>query len=338
MHWRRLPSRYLRCAPVWAGWNLARRAARGTDRTMTTSAKAELPMLTMDPLASGPYQDDLVQVVREDPAARPQRVPPIVRTEHFCLRRCDRRLEVSHWLKPEQLDADIGGLLVDELFAPGWLTGASVFERVFIGVARSTGDDPLQSWIMFYENTLARIHEYWRVPQRDPRQSWIADGAQVLQRVLRLVPAGEVLDLGSCLGFLPLLLVERAQNTVTASNISSGAVRLLAAVAARRRTPLRTLVCDAAFVPLPDDAVDTVTVIHLLEHLDDQEGHHVLREAVRLARHRVIVAVGSHHESNAARQPVRGFSRDRLIEMGMRTGMRFDAEEFDGGWLVIHVG
>jgi hypothetical protein len=317
----------------------AHRAAASTDRTMTIAGKAGLPMHTIDidPLTPGPYQDDLVEVVREDPAAGPQRVPPIVRTEHFCLRRCDRRLEVSHWLKPEQLDANLGGLLAEELFTPGWLTGASVFERVYIGVARSTRSDPLQSWITFYDNTSARIHEHWRVPQRDPRHSWIGERAMMWRRALQLVPAGEVLDLGSSLGFLPLLLAERARNTVTASDISSGAMRLLAAVAAQRKTPLRTLVCDAASVPLPDDAVDTVTVIHLLEQLDDKEAHDVLREAVRLARRRVIVAVGFDEEPTAGYGPVRGFSRDKLTEMGVRTGKRFDAEEFHGGWLVVDV-
>jgi SAM-dependent methyltransferase len=260
-----------------------------------------------------------------------------VRTEHFCLRRCDRRLEVSHWLKPEQLDADLGGLLDDELFAPGWLNGASVFKRVFIGVARSTGNDPLQSWITFYDNTSTRIHEHWQLPQRDPRHSWIAERAVMWRRALQLVPAGEVLDLGSCLGFLPLLLAEHARNTVTAADISSGAMRLLAAVAARRKTPLRTLVCDAASVPLPDDAVDTVTVIHLLEQLDDKEGNDILREAVRLARRRVVVAVGFDEEAATACGHVRSFSRDKLTEMGLHTGKRFDAEEFHGSWLVVHV-
>ncbi|MBP2323547.1 hypothetical protein JOF56_003932 [Kibdelosporangium banguiense] len=292
--------------------------------------------IDIDPLAPGPYQDDLVEVVREDPATGPRRVPPIVRTEHFCLRRCDRRLEVSHWLKPEQLDADLGGLLAEELFAPGWLTGASVFERVYIGVARSIGNDPLQSWITFYDNTLTRIHDHWRVSERDPRHSWIAEHAVVWRRALQLVPAGEVLDLGSCWGFLPLLLAERARNTVTAADISSGAMRLLAAAAARRETPLRTLVCDAASVPLPDDAVDTVTVIHLLEHLDDKEAHDVLREAVRLARRRVVVAVGFDEEPTAACGQVRSFSHDKLTEMGLRTGKRFDAEAYHCGWLVIH--
>lgn len=305
---------------------------------MTIAVKAELPVPTMDPLAPGPYRDDLVDVVREDAAAGPQQGPPIVRTEHFCLRRCGRRLRVSHWLEPEQLDADIGGLLADELFAPGWMTGASVFKRVLMGVARSTVSDPLQSWIMFYDNTLARIREHSPTPRRDARRSWIAGGAEVWRRISRLVPAGEVLDLGSCFGFLPLLLAERGQNTVTASNISPGDMRLLAAVAAQRRTPLRTLVCDAASVPLADDATDTVTVIHSLDHLDDKESHHqVLREAVRLARRRVIIASEFDDKLGAACWPVRG-SRDKLIEMGMRTGERFDAEESHDGWLVVHVG
>ena len=61
---------------------------------------------------------------------------PVVRTDHFCLRERGRRIEVSHWLRPDQLDNDVAGLLAEELFAPGWLSGVEIFERVFTGVVR----------------------------------------------------------------------------------------------------------------------------------------------------------------------------------------------------------
>lgn len=47
---------------------------------------------------------------------------------------------------------------------------------------------------------------------------------------------------------------------------------LLDAVAPELGLDLRTLVCDAAHVPVPDNSADTVTAIHLLEHVDENIG------------------------------------------------------------------
>src|ERR1017187_9796540 len=85
-----------------------------------------------------------------------------------------------------------------------------------------------------------------------------------------------VLDLGSCFGFLPLLLAERPANTVTASDLSGGTMGLLSAVAAARGLQVNTLVCDAARIPVPDGWADTVSVIHLLEHVSPDHGRAVI--------------------------------------------------------------
>ena len=129
----------------------------------------------------------------------------MVRTEHFCLTERHRgRIEVCHWLRPDQLDNDVAGLLAGELFAPGWLSGAEVFERVFTGVVRSCIDDPLLAWGTFYGNTLARIRQCWRAPDtaNGAEQTTISGFAPVYAHALQLIPAGQVLDIGSCYGFL----------------------------------------------------------------------------------------------------------------------------------------
>ncbi|TVT61203.1 class I SAM-dependent methyltransferase [Amycolatopsis rhizosphaerae] len=289
--------------------------------------------LTFDPLAAGPpgrYGDDLVEVRREDPRAM-DGVCPIVETAHFRLRRRDRRIEVTHRLSPAELDNDLTGLLADELFTPGWLSGAAVFERVFTGVVLSTVDEPGRAWLTFYDNTLRRFR------RRPAGSSTIASFAPVYERVLRLTGTGPVLDLGSCFGFLALLLAERGQ-TVTASDLSPGAMRLLGMVAARRNTPVRTLVCDAARVPLPDNAADTVTALHLLEHLSPDEGTAVVAEALRLARRRVIVAVPYEDEPAQLYGHTRTFGPAELAELGAATGRPFTVDEHHGGWLVLDHG
>ncbi|MGW5202414.1 mycofactocin oligosaccharide methyltransferase MftM [Streptomyces spiralis] len=301
------------------------------------SLRSAIAARRIDPLAPGTpglYADPLVRVIRDRPVPESVVPPPIVRTEHFTLRRRGRRVELGHSLRPEQLDNDLAGLLAEELFAPGWLSGSDVFERVFTGVVRSCVDGPLPAWTTFYDNTLARIRQCWQTPEPAGHSS-IAGFAPVYRRTLDLVSPGSVLDLGSCFGFLPLLLTEREQQTVIASDLSRGTMRLLDTVARARGRTLDALVCDASRVPLPDRSVDTVTVIHVLEHLDARHGDAVVHEALRLARRRVVVAVPYEDEPTAAYGHVRCFTPEQLADLGRRTDHRFSVGTFHGGWLVV---
>jgi SAM-dependent methyltransferase len=298
---------------------------------------------TIDPLAACPpgrYDDHLVSVLRAAPprgGAGDRR--PVVRTDHFCLTERSHRIEVRHWLQPDQLDNDLAGLLADELFAPGWLSGADIFERIFTGVVRSCIGDPLLAWNTFYGNTLARIRQYWRAPAAmDGHRHTISDFAPVYAHALQLIPDGQVLDVGSCFGFLPLLLAERPGNTVTASDLSGGTMRLLEAVAAGRGLQVSTLVCDAARIPVPDGWADTVSVIHLLEHVSPGHGSAVIREALRVARHRVVVAVPVEEEPSAAYGHIRTFDLRQLSKLGDRLGHLHSVHEYHGGWLVLNAG
>ncbi len=299
---------------------------------------------SIDPLAPSPdgrYDDDLVSVLRTDaPDGHAEGAVPVVRTEHFCLWERGRRIEVSHWLRPDQLDNDLAGLLAEELFAPGWLSGVDIFERVFTGVVRSCVHDPLLAWNTFYGNTLARIHQCWRTATavNGDARTPISGFAPVYEHALRLIPTGRVLDVGSCFGFLPLLLAERAENTVTASDLSSGTMRVMKAVARTRGLAVSTLVCDAAGIPVPDGWVDTVSVIHLLEHVNPEHGSAVIREALRVARSQVVVAVPVEAEPTAAYGHIRTFDLRQLGELGDRTGQHYSVHEYHGGWLVLTVG
>ena len=95
------------------------------------------------------------------------------------------------------------------------------------------------------------------------------------------------------------------------------------------------MACDAARVPLPDRRVDTVTVIHVLEHLAPRHGDAVVREALRLARKQVVVAVPYEDEPTAAYGHVRCFTPEQLTDVGHRTGHRFSVASHHGGWLLL---
>ncbi|MEB3370337.1 mycofactocin oligosaccharide methyltransferase MftM [Saccharopolyspora mangrovi] len=287
----------------------------------------------IDPLVPHGH-DPLVTVGRHDSTCEAR--VKVAHTRHFCLHRRDHRMEITHWLRPEQLDNNLAGILAEELFAPGWLSGVEVFERVFTEVVQSVIEDPLRAWTTFYDNTLARIRECWSRPAGCAPHSSIADFAPLYRRVLGLAPPGRVLDLGSCFGFLPLLLAERGEHSVIASDLAPGSMRLLETVAATRGHRMHTLVCDAAQVPLPDGAVDTVTAMHLLEHLEPARGDAVLAEALRLARRRIIIAVPYEDRPNAAFGHVRTFTPADLDHLGATTGHPYEVTNHHGGWLEVH--
>jgi SAM-dependent methyltransferase len=295
------------------------------------------PVDAFAPTVHGRYEDPLVVVeaVRGD---RPQPGPRTVRTEHFDLTPVAGRVSLAHMVQASAVDDDLAGLLRDELFGPGWLRGTDLFERVLTGVVRTSAEDPLDSWELFYRNTLARLDDPVRSPPRgNGGHGSIAGYAPVHAHALGLLAPGPVLELGCCFGFLALRVARTGRPTI-ASDVSRGTVALLEAMASRLDVPLVTVAADAARFPGPDGLADTVLAIHLLEHLEPAHGVQVVAEAVRLARRRVVVAVPLEEEADETYGHVRTVSLDDLDRWGRRTGLAYDVHEFHDGWLVVDVG
>jgi hypothetical protein len=295
------------------------------------------PVAPIDPLgpavSSGWYVDGLVHVRAAGPV-HPW-LKDSVRTEHFEVRHVADRVQVDHWVPPTRVDDDLAGLLAEELFSPGWLRGPELFERIFTGVVRSSAPDPLESWLLFYRNTLVRITRALTAGTGGGH-STIAGYAPVYAHAESLLAPGSVLELGSCFGFLALRLAGSGR-VVTASDVSAGTMRLLGTMAPLLGVRLGTRVADATRYPDPDRSADTVMALHLLEHLDHAAGDRVLDEAVRLARRRVVVAVPLEEEADDTWGHVRTVTLDDLRRWGHRCGHPFEVHEHHGGWLVIDV-
>jgi SAM-dependent methyltransferase len=280
----------------------------------------------VDPFLAAPgrrYEDELVVVTR-GPAPRRG-----VRTRSFTTWTEDGKLHLVHQLPATAIDNDLTGLLGSQLFDPGWLSGSDTFERLFTGVVLTSADGPDAAWELFYRNTLDRLAAPAQ-PTGGPDS--LADYAPVYRRAAALA-TGSVLELGSCFGFLSLLLAGR--HRVIATDVSANTVRLLSRIAARLDVDLDTLACDAARVPRPDRSIDTVFAIHLLEHLDPAHGNAVVAEAVRLARCRVVIAVPFEDEPTAVFGHVRAFDLDALTSLGRTANRPFTVHEHHGGWLVL---
>lgn len=239
----------------------------------------------------------------------------------FCADRRGGVLTVEHDLTPDELSDTLAVLLTEQL--DGTLLGRHDFESVFTGVVRTTVPGGIAAWSRFYRNSL------------DALESGQTAFATIHRRAADLVTGPWLLDLGSCFGFFPLRM-SRLGYEVTATDLSAPTMDLLARVSSRLDRPLRTIACDAAQVPRPGGAADTVTALHLLEHLDPDTGSAVLAEALRLARRRVVVAVPFEDEPQACYGHVRTFDMATLRDLGARfTGVRARVFEHHGGWLVL---
>jgi len=283
----------------------------------------------IDPLrctGRGRYVDDVVEV-RTGEAPVPAGA---ARTRTFATWTEQGRVHLVHRVPPERIDNDLAGLIAEELFAPGWLLGSELFERLMTGVVLSSADDAPAAWELFYRNTLARLGE---LGPGSAEAGSLAAYAPVYAHAVSLVGTGPVLELGSCFGFLSLRLAAHAP--VTASDVTANTVRLLAQVAPRLGHRVDTLICDAARVPRPDASFDTVLAVHLLEHLEPAHGRAVLAEMRRLAARRVVVAVPFEAEPTAAFGHVRVFDLDDLRRLGEESGWRSTHYEHHGGWLVL---
>lgn len=254
-----------------------------------------------------------------------------VHTATFDVHRVGERLLIDHHLDRDTVSDDLTGLLSEELFDAGWLLGPELFEELFVGVVLTCADDPLEAWTSFYRNTIARLDEAVTDPGGPGS---IAAYAPVHAQVAELVRGSRILELGCCFGFQSLRLA-RAGYRVTASDLSASTVRLLDDMSRRLGIRMRTLVADAARVPLSVKAADTVLAVHLLEHVEDDAALTILREGCRLARRRVVVAVPFEDEPHEEYGHFRSLGLDDLRSWGRASGWTWRAYEHHGGWLVL---
>ena len=309
---------------------------------MIVGVGSEIVPPVIDPLApliDGTYQDALVTVIAHD-TVLPVTETKVVRTRNFELWRHDWRLVLRHRVAECLIEDSLTDLINEELFRPGWVSGSAVFESIFTGVVLTSKPDPLDAWVLFYRNTIARYPSVGTPPPSDPvaaHQHGLLNFVSLHRHADALVPdRASVLEVGACFGFLSLYLARLPGRTVLASDISRGTVGLLSAVSRRLGVDLETFVADAARIPRPDNSVDVVLLIHLLEHLEPRHGRQAVDEALRVASRRVVIAVPYETEATQAYGHVRTIDRDDLQAWGAQArGWDWRVEDHHGGWLVL---
>ena len=257
---------------------------------------------------------------------------------HFTVFTLGAATVVLHRLEPAAIDNDLAELIAGELVRSGHVAIPRAFERCFAGVVLSSAPNSKDAWRAFYDNTLSKLQ---RVASGSSYPGLDSDPIAVFGRIYKhartLVAGSSLLDVGTCFGFFPLLLQQsHPRIDTTALDVSAPILQLARDAVPRDRAETVTFVCgDARALPFAGGSFDTVTVLHVLEHLEPSSASRALQEMCRVARRRVIVAVPLEKEPDPAYDHVQGFDREGLLNFGEKTGWHCRFEDYLGGWLIL---
>lgn len=279
-----------------------------------------------------------------------QRGYRVSETSHFmvCRDQSSRRTYLFHIFQQMNVNADLICYIERELSPLDIISSERQFGAALFAVMASTFPEPRQQhaiWQRFCLNTLIRLREEIEIPSLPiPAVSYIAPFGAIYRRVFELSPGQKHLDVGCSFGFLPVLLAERncTSNIIGCDN-NPDAVMFSRNLATAMQTCCTTFhlrdVLSADFPALGN--FETVTAIHLLEHLGEQELPKALIHLLQVTARRLLIAVP--YEGTI--QPLYGhrqtFTREKLDYWGKwcieQSGNRghYWCEDIMGGLLVV---
>lgn len=258
----------------------------------------------------------------------------------------------------EAFDADLGDAIAAGHHGPV-PRSIGEFEQRFVAVVESSGPDAARAWDAFYDRTLERVAAGWRDLAGGRASAGAGGGpaggsgggrgvravgddgtvatfSRIWAQARALQVGASALDVGACFAFLPLAWAALPGAPRLLAVDLAPASAALAARQARRLGRAVDVVCaDGTALPVADRTVDTVLLLHVLEHVDAPTADRLLGEALRVAVRRVVVAV----PVEAAPDPVFGhrqvYDPARLHGVARRTGWSARVFSADGAWLVL---
>ncbi len=265
----------------------------------------------------------------------------LVETEHFLLARPPDtdRVTLVHRFLPTEIDNNLVDCLMQEL--SGLMTTDQAFGHAMIGVVNSIKPhDPVGAWGIFSLNTLRRFREYLDEPDLEYPLTTIGACATIYRRLFLLKVGKSLLDVGCACAFWPALVAERdpdsyerivgVDNRLDAIHLSQHMAALI------DKQDLRFLQLDLLGTRFVEElgTFDTVTAIHILEHLSEE---HLLQ----VTGHRLIVAVPYEQQATVAYGHAQIFTQEKLDQWGtwcvelLEDRGRYWCEDVAGGLLIV---
>jgi SAM-dependent methyltransferase len=278
-------------------------------------------------------------------------------TAHFV--HCQRpggQVVLLHPFDEATIDEDVSPMVGEELGSLGVLASAAEYGEMLFAIVASTCPasldceecgrlhlDQAAIWRHFSLNTLRRLRTRLATSAPSPAcGSHTAVFAAIYRRILERRVGDSLLDVGSNLGHLPVLLSELDPGlTVVACDNRPEAVawgeELAAATGASAAFRFAD-VLDPGFGEL--GRFETVTAVHVLEHLGEDEMPVALAHLLRVTCRRLIVAVPYEgtpqalygHRQAFTPETLRGWGEWCVATLGAG---RSRCEDVGGGFLVV---
>lgn len=239
--------------------------------------------------------------------------------------------------------------LQQELVSISWLRGEEDFNAALSALVVSFEPTaPLQAWRCFALNTFTRLSEQLALtPASAEGGGTIASFAAIYRRLLALVQGKSLLDVGCSCAYWPLLVAREkgcSGGPIVAIDRRAEALRLSALLAdalglAGQLRLERQDLLQPAFLRLGQ--FDTVTAIHLLEHLDESELPLALSHLLRVTGRRLLIVVPYEEQAQECYGHRQVFSQAKLQFWGkwcleqLEGRASFWYEDLLGGLLVI---
>ncbi len=274
----------------------------------------------------------------------------IQKTEHFlCATNPGSGITfLVHNFYFQSLDNNIGYYLLKELAPLGLLPSEKAFGAALVGIIISTNlVDPVSAWSQFSLNTLQQIEKILHGPDtQSDRQDFIDSFAAIYQRLLALRVGSELLDVGCACAFWPILAAQvsdiQYQRIVGVDN-RQDAINLSNQLAILTQTNTVNFVLmdvlDTKFLAL--GTFDTVTAIHVLEHIPEVLLPKVLLNLLQVTRHRLLIAVPYEEQPELAFGHEQVFNREKLETWGQWCVQQLEGnakaycEDVRGGLLIV---
>jgi SAM-dependent methyltransferase len=275
---------------------------------------------------------------------------PVYETPHFLFARVPASpfILLVHHFSAQEIDNSLGEYLVQELAPHELLPGEEAFSSALIGVVTSIlPDDPVAAWGFFSLNTLQRLAA--KLDMSSPATNepdLLLPFARIYRRLSELLIGSSLLDVGCACAFWPVLVAQRYAEQfkrIVGVDNRTDALALSEQLAALVQSD--TTKFSLADVLAPEFTAlgrfDTVTAIHLLEHLSETLLPDALMHLLQVTRHRLLIAVPYEDQPTLAYGHAQVFTREKLEEWGRWCVERLNGkgkmhcEDLEGGLLLI---
>lgn len=312
----------------------------------------------MTPRKEGVRVGNLIVVAQPDRAALDQYRQRLIdksyqlsETEHFtiCQHPTTGQVILLHLFQLEEANADLICFIENELASTGIIPSTREFGTTLFAVLASMYPAPRDQqaiWLHFCLNSLDSLRDHITQPRTSaPAQvSYIEPFAAIYRRIFQLLAGRNLLDTGCSFGFFPVLMAECDHSKrIIGSDISQDAINFstsLANAADVHGVAFRQIdVLSNDFTKLGQ--FDTVTAIHLLEHLPEEDMPTALDHLLRTARKRLLIAVPYEQQAQGLYGHRQTFTPEKLHQWGKWCVERLEGkgqywyEELMGGLLVV---